>query len=150
VVLLNAASLARLQKEWRSPVYAFFDPSVEISYTGIDNRRSHDFICAAPNCKGKGKNPRLVRRYLDTKDKSSTSSLRAHAINCWGKEIITQSAEAKDIASARKALAKAEMRDGSLTAIFERIGNGKKTYSYRQHTQEESRFVIPLPFCTVY
>ena len=62
---------ACLQKDWRSPIYVFFRPEVKISY--VDGRCVHDFTCAAKQCKGKGKNSRLVRRYLDTGDKKSTS-----------------------------------------------------------------------------
>ncbi len=68
---------AHLQKDWWSPIYAFFQPEVEINYVG--GCRVHDFSCGAKHCKGKGKNPRLVRRYLDTGDKKSTSGLRRHA-----------------------------------------------------------------------
>jgi hypothetical protein len=108
----------------------------------VEGRRTHDFTCAATNCKGRGKDPRLVRRYLDTKDKASTGSLRAHATRCWGKEIVQSASAAKDIASARQALGKAEMRDGSLTAVFERSGKGKITYSHVSHTRDETRAEI--------
>ena len=130
-------SLARLQKDWRSPIYAFFRPEVEISY--VDGRRVHDFTCAAKHCKEKGKNPRLVHRYLDTGDKKSTSSLHRHATICWGDEVVRDAAAAKDIASARDALKGAVQRDGSITAVFERTGKGKVTYSYRQHMKTETR-----------
>lgn len=49
---------------------------------------------------------------------------------------------AKDITSARQALGKAEMRDGSLTAVFERTGKGKVSYSHVSHTREETRAEI--------
>lgn len=128
---------ARLQKDWRSPIYAFFRPEVEINYVG--GRRVHDFSCGAKHCKGKGKNPRLVHRYLDTGDKKSTSGLRRHASICWGEEIVKEAAEAKDIASARDALKGGLQRDGSITAVFERTGKGKVTYAYRPHTKTETR-----------
>ena len=105
----------------------------------MDGRRVHDFSCAAKQCKGKGKNPWLVRRYLDTRDRKSTSGLRRHANICWGEEIVKGAAEAKDIASAQDTLKGAVQRDGSITAIFERTGKGKVTYSYRQHTKTETR-----------
>jgi len=110
---------------------------VEISY--VDGRRVHDFTCAAKQCKGKGKNPRLVWRYLDTSDKKSTSGLRRHAVICWREEIVKEASAAMDIASARDALKGAVQRDGSITAVFERTGKGKVTYSYRQHTKAETR-----------
>jgi hypothetical protein len=110
---------------------------VAISY--VDGRRSHVFTCSAQNCKGKGKNPRQVRRYLDTKDKSSTKALCNHAIHCWGNEVVERSVEAKDIPSARAALKMAEMRDGSIMAVFNRTGKAKISYSHRQHTEAETR-----------
>ena len=48
-------------------------------------------------------------------------------------------AAAKDIASARDALKGAVQKDGSITAIFERTGKGKVTYSYCQHSKTETR-----------
>jgi hypothetical protein len=127
----------RLQKTWRSHIYAFFRPEVDISY--VDGRRTHDFTCAAKNCKGKGKNPRLVRRYLDTSDKASTSGLRNHADKCWGADTVKEAAKAADVDAARKALAGAEMRNGSITLEFERTGKGKLTFSHRQHTKKQTR-----------
>jgi hypothetical protein len=127
----------RLQKEWRSKVYAFFRPDVKITY--VDDRRCHEFTCNAKNCKGRGKNPRIVRHFLDTKDKASTKTLCVHAINCWGQENVDNSENAGNIESARAALAGAELRDGSITAVFERTGKGKVSYSHWNHTEEEAR-----------
>jgi hypothetical protein len=134
---LTLPHLARLQKDWRSKVYAFFQSKIDIVH--VDGRKCHEFTCNAKNCKGKGQNPRVVRRYLDTKDKTSTKTLRAHAIKCWGSEIVEKSEDAKNIASAREALKGAELRDGSITAVFERTGKGKVMYSHRAHTAEETR-----------
>ena len=133
----------RLQKEWRSKVYAFFRPDIKTTY--IDNRKCHEFTCNAKNCKGKGKNPRVVRRFLDTKDKASTKTLRVHAISCWGRENVDNSDNASNIESAREALKGAELRDGSITAVFERTGKGKISYSHRNHTDEKTRY----KFCLV-
>jgi len=123
-------------------IYAFFRPDVEISY--VEGRHVHDFTCAAKQCKGKGKSPRLVRYYLDTGDKKSTSGLRRHAVICWGEEIVKEAAAAKDIVSARDALKGAVQRDGSITAVFERTKKGKLTYSYRQHMKAETRWFISI------
>ena len=82
----------------------------------------------------------MVRRYLDTGDKKSTSGLRRHAKVCWGDEVVERASEAGDIKSARRALDGAKLRrDGSITAVFERNGKGKLTYSHRQHTTAETR-----------
>ncbi len=43
------------------------------------------------------------------------------------------------IDAAREVLAKSKLQDGSITAEFERIGKGKVTYSYCQHTKTEAR-----------
>jgi uncharacterized DUF497 family protein len=131
---------SRLQKDWQSPIYAFFSPDVAISY--VDGRRVHDFTCVTAHCKGKGKNSQLVRHYLDTDDKKSTSGLRRHAIICWGEEVVKEAAAATDIASARAMLKGAVQRNRSITAIFERLGKEKITYSYRQHTKAETQWVI--------
>lgn len=130
--------LERLQKEWRSPIYAFFHPNPEITY--IDNRRAHDFTCNAKDCKGWGKNPCLVRRYLDTRDSKSTGGLRRHAKICWGEENLERADAAKNIEEARKILKNTKLIDGKITAVFERTGQGKVTYSNRQHTRSETRY----------
>lgn len=139
---LILSNLARLEKEWRSPIYAFFRPKADITY--VDGRRAHDFTCSAKHCKGRGQNPRLVRRYLDKTDSKSTSGLRRHAKICWGEEIIERAAESKNIEEARKALKEAKLVDGSITAVFERTGKGKVTYSARQHTRSETRYGSPF------
>lgn len=119
-------------------MYVFFRSSVNVVY--VNGRKCHEFTCDAKHCKGKGQsNPRVVRHYLDTKDKASTKSLRSHAIKCWGSEIVEKSEDAKNISAAREALKGAELRDGSITAVFERMGKGKVTYSHKTHTEAETR-----------
>jgi hypothetical protein len=103
----------------------------------VKDRRVHVFECAAGKCRGK--NGRDVRRYLDTSDAKSTSSLRRHAKNCWGEEAVEAADNTQDLEGAREVLGKTKLRDGSITAEFERIGKGKITYSHRQHTSTESR-----------
>ena len=44
-----------------------------------------------------------------------------------------------DLDGARVVLAKTKLRDGSITAEFERIGKGKVTFSHHQHTSTEAR-----------
>ena len=95
------------------------------------------FECAAGKCRGK--NGRDVRRFLDTGDAKSTSGLRRHAKNCWGNEAVEAADGTQDLDSARIVLAKTKLRDGSITAEFERIGKGKVTFSHRQHTSTEAR-----------
>jgi hypothetical protein len=77
----------------------------------------------------------MVCHYHDTGDKSSTSGLRRHAVVCWGEEIVKEACATKDIKMAKGA----KLKNGSITAVFERIDKGKVTYSHRQHTKAETR-----------
>ncbi|KAF8121861.1 hypothetical protein EV363DRAFT_1146113, partial [Boletus edulis] len=119
-----------LQKEWTSPVYAFFDPIPAIRE--INGRRVHEFTCSARGCKVK------VRRYLDTLDARSTSNMRKHVKGCWGTDALEAADSAKDMDEARTKIAGSILRDGSITAAFERKGKGKISYSHRQHTRFQS------------
>jgi len=120
--------LQRLRKEWTSPIYAFFKSSPAIRYIG--SRRVHVFECLAENCKGKGKNPRYVNRYLDKADARSTSNLRKHVKNCWGTDILEAADKIRDLDSIRAVVGKTGLRskDGSLATAFEGMGKGKLTY----------------------
>jgi hypothetical protein len=125
----------RLSKDWTSPIYVFFRKEPRVEY--IKGRRVHVFECAAGRCRGK--NGRDVRRFLDTGDAKSTSGLRRHAKNCWGDDAVVAADGTQDLEGARLVLAKTKLRDGSITAQFERIGKEKITYSHRQHTNSEAR-----------
>ncbi|KAF8132937.1 hypothetical protein EV363DRAFT_1295730 [Boletus edulis] len=122
--------LACLQKEWTSPVYAFFDPIPAIRK--INGHHVHEFTCSACGCKVK------VRRYLDTLDARSTSNMRKHVKGCWGTE---------DVDEARMKIAGSILHDGSITAAFERKGKGKISYSHHQHTCVETRAEIVRWVC---
>jgi hypothetical protein len=69
----------------------------------------------------------------------STSGLRRHAKHCWGDEAVTAADNTQDLESAQVVLGKTKLRDGSITAEFQRVGKGKVTYSHRQHTSTEAR-----------
>ena len=132
----------RMAKDWTSPIYGFFQarPVIEV----VAGRRCHEFQCAAPLCKGKGAQARIVRRYLDKADRNSTSNMHKHAKNCWGEEIVSQALETKGsltIDEVRKSLAGAKVQNGSIVAAFERKGKGVVTFSTRQHTYEETRLI---------
>jgi hypothetical protein len=90
---------------------------------------------------GKGQSARLVNRFLDTKDAASTGNLRKHAKICWGSETLNAAATT-NLDMARDAVEKNKLKDGSLTKVFGRIGNGrgKITYSHRQHTKTEAKY----------
>jgi hypothetical protein len=129
----------RLSKEWNAPIYAFFKPMPVVEY--IEERRAHVFECGAKNCKGRGRFGRFVRRYLDTTDAKSTGNLRRHAKGCWGGETVEAAGETRDVHAARDVIAKSKPRDGSITEAFERIAKDRITYSHRQLTKAESRYV---------
>ena len=115
----------------------FFQAKIAINE--VEERRVHDFTCNALNCKGKGSDGRRVRRYLDTGDSKLTSSLRRHAIKCWRADIVSQADKVNNIGIARDAVKGAVLKDGSITAAFERTGKGKIVYSHRPHTNAETR-----------
>lgn len=129
-----------MAKDWTSPIYGFFEsrPAIEV----VDGRRCHEFKCAATFCKGKGMNPRIVRRYLDKADRGSTSNMHKHAKGCWGGEIVSRALETKKdltINEVRESLAKAKLQDGTITALFQRQGKGNVSFSMKQHTYTETR-----------
>jgi hypothetical protein len=124
----------RLSKKWNSTIYAFFEPRHTIHEE--DGRRYVKFTCGAPHCKA---TTRIVKRFLDTKDSSSTSNLRKHAAGCWGKELLEEAEAATTVEAAREGLAKAEMKDGQITAVFERQGKGPVTFSTMPLTYKETR-----------
>jgi len=129
----------RLGKDWISPIYVFFNRVPRIEH--IDGRRVHVFVCAASHCKGR--NGRDVRRFLDTGDAKSTSGLRRHAKMCWGDEAVCAADETKDLEGAREVLKKSGVkRNGSITSAFARIYKDKVTYSHRQYTYTETRYVV--------
>jgi hypothetical protein len=122
-----------------SPIYAFFELTPSI--VTVDGWRVHEFRCSASNCKGHGKSTRMVRHYLDTTDRNSTGNLHKHAWLCWGEEAIC-GVDDCDLKSAREGVARVKnQKDGSLTTAFDWKGQGKVTYSHRQHSKAKTRFV---------
>ena len=129
----------RLQKEWTSPIYAFFEPTPCIIET--DGRRAHDFKCTRRGCKS------TIQRYLDKKDATSTSNLRKHSKKCWGTELVVAADDAKSADEVRKKIVGGTLWDGTITASFEqKVSQGKVTYSHRQHTRAETRYVVHRNF----
>ncbi|KAG1808914.1 uncharacterized protein BJ212DRAFT_1484769 [Suillus subaureus] len=74
----------KLKKNWRSPVYAFFDID-RVAVQNVDGRNCHFFPCAAQKCKTRIGG---VRRFQDSKDKASTANLKNHAIGCFGNKAV--------------------------------------------------------------
>ncbi|KAI0245691.1 hypothetical protein BJV78DRAFT_1158441, partial [Lactifluus subvellereus] len=64
--------------------------SISSSQHSLQRRPYHYFICAAPKCKTGG-----VRRFQDSKDKSSTGNLRYHATCCFSEDAVLDAAATK-------------------------------------------------------
>ncbi|KAI0752330.1 hypothetical protein C8Q80DRAFT_1078259, partial [Daedaleopsis nitida] len=123
----------KLMSCWSSYIYAFYEPVPEIEYK--DGRHAHLFKCLGRGCKVR------IRRFLDTRDASSTSSLQNHVESCWGTEAVKAAKEAASLKEARDKIVGGLLRTGSITTFFERK-QGKVTYSHRQHTKIETRTEI--------
>jgi hypothetical protein len=123
-----------LKKDWNAPIYSFFHPVPAVDYD--KGRRFHEFACAAKGCRKK------IRRYLDKGDAKSTSNLRKHAKQCWGEETVEAADRMKDASEARQSGITSGHPNGSITAMFERDGKGKVSFSHRQHTKMQTKFVI--------
>src|SRR6267154_1298393 len=107
----------------------------------INSHLIHIFKCMASYYKGK--NGHDVCRFLDTGDAKLTSGLHRHVRMCWGDEAINAAAKTKDLDGACTALAKSGLkRNGSITATFEHICKEVVSYSHRQHTYTEMRYVV--------
>ncbi|KAF8314397.1 hypothetical protein F5887DRAFT_894985, partial [Amanita rubescens] len=120
----------RLQKEWCSPIYAFFQPNPKI--VEINDRRAHEFKCSGRGCKA------TVRRFLDKRDAYSTGNMRKHVKSCWGADVLAAADSARDLEEVRTKIVKDVLQNGSITAAFER--KNIVTYSHRQHTKVEIRY----------
>jgi hypothetical protein len=100
------------------------------------------FQCAAKACKHKS---RGVRRFLDKGDAKSTGNMRKHAKKCWGDDVVASADKASSANEVRQTTIKGFLDPQSITAAFERKGKGKVTYSHKQHTKTESRYVHEAP-----
>jgi len=76
----------------------------------------------------------------NTGDISSTSNLCRQAIRCWGDEAVAAADKTTNARIAREALSNKEP-NRSITAAFEGVGKGRVTYSHRQHTKAEARYI---------
>ncbi|KIJ16143.1 hypothetical protein PAXINDRAFT_75985, partial [Paxillus involutus ATCC 200175] len=119
----------KMLKDCNSPVYAFFEPTPTIEDVG--GWRLHIFKCCARGCKA------TVRRYLDTTDAQSTGNMQKHAKKCWGGEVLKAADSAKSATEVRENIVGSILCTGSIMWAFERKGQGKVTYSHRQHTRAE-------------
>jgi hypothetical protein len=85
---------------------------------------------------------RSVQRYLDTGDAKSTGNFRKHVKKCWGNEVVASADKAKTAKEVRATTGKGSLDPQSITAVFERTGKGKVTYSNQQYTKTESKAKI--------
>ena len=118
--------LEGLKRTWRSPIYTFFKVD-KASVQYHDSRLTHFFPCAARKCKTTLGG---VRRFQDSKDRSSTANLRHHALKCFGEDAVKGFAGNTTGQSA------------SIFALFARKGQQPVQYSHRSHTNPEVRYVI--------
>lgn len=83
---------------------------------------------------------------VHTKDKSSTGNLIKHVKACrgWGEEIWAAATACGTAKEARETVTKPGIKmSGSILASFARKGKGKVTYSHRNHTKTETKYVPP-------
>lgn len=100
----------------------------------------HVFKCIAESCRGKGRDRRLINRYLNTKDAKSTGNLHKHEKLCWSEATIIVADDAtKSLDTAQDVLKKLGVGNTKLMAMFERCMGGKVTYLHTQHTKTETK-----------
>ena len=66
-----------------------------------------------------------AQHYLDTKDAVLTSNLQKHAKACWGEAVVKTVDTALDAEEVCKKIVPNVLKDGSITAAFERKSWGK-------------------------
>lgn len=111
-------------------MYAFFKLDPQMEY--IDGRWAHTFQCANTSCK------HTVRRYLSSKDRSSTSNLRKHTRKCWGVEALDTMDHMTTVSRAKDSVEKYR-RTQNLKVVFGAASKKTFCYSTVQHTPTETR-----------
>ncbi|KAE9399593.1 hypothetical protein BT96DRAFT_820371 [Gymnopus androsaceus JB14] len=117
--------LERARTCWNSPIYGFFSEDIVIGYDA-KNGKYHYFKCNTTHCKGKGG----VRCYQKMDDRSSTSNLKKHAMNCFGQDAVDAATIGAN-SSTRP--------DGSIFAAFGRQGARPVTVTHKAHSNAEIR-----------
>ena len=128
-----------MMEDWTASIYGLFEPRPEIEY--VNGRRCHTFKCSRKGCKQR------IRRYLDTSDAVSTGNMRRHAKSCWGVEVVEQADALGNGEDAREAFVKKTMRDGDIKVLLERKRGSVVSYSHRQFTRDETRYVTVNSHC---
>jgi hypothetical protein len=119
----------RLMKEWKSPVYAFYEPVPRIS--SIGGRRCHEFHCVAHRCNY------ISRRFRDTLSKASTGNLILHVKSCWGEEAWNAARKCQNATDAREEVTKPLLKSGLVGIRKKR----KVPHFHRVPTKAETRCV---------
>ena len=78
---------------------------------------------------------------MDKKDSNLTGNLQKHAKQCWGAETLAAADQTKNALEAHASVINLVSKNGSITAIFERLGKAKVTYLHQQHTKTKAKFV---------
>ncbi|KAJ7851688.1 hypothetical protein B0H14DRAFT_2355194 [Mycena olivaceomarginata] len=127
---------ACMAKSFNKPIYACFQPA-EVKY---DGRGCHylNFPCNGKGCWNK------IKHYLNMQDKLSTSALQKHVKKCWGPDVLDSLDEAADVGVALEKICKPYKLNGTITAVFEHIGQEKVTYSHQQLTWMQTKAEIVL------
>ncbi len=71
--------------------------------------------------------------------------MRKHVVKCWGKEALVAADTLQNVSNARESVA-TFARSGSIAAAFKAQSSQLATYSIRQHTKSELRYVT---FCFI-
>ena len=96
----------------------------EVVFQEHNGRPCHFFACTAPRCKIHAGG---VRRFQDSKDKSSTANLKHHALCCFG----------VDAVNAAMTGMKPTNHGGGILAHFARKGKQPVKYAAQVHTNTE-------------
>ena len=81
-----------------------------------------------------------MRHYLNKKDAGSTGNLRKHAKACWGSAAVDAADNAASVDEVHKAIIPNILKDGSIAVAY-KLKKGMTTYSHRQHTREQTKYV---------
>ncbi|KAF8239967.1 hypothetical protein L208DRAFT_1062766, partial [Tricholoma matsutake] len=115
----------RLSKGWHLAMYGFFKPEVTVGYAG--KWKYHFFHCAAKKCQGL-KGVHGVQRFQDSKDRTATSNLKSHAVNCFGQDAINAAFNSTQPKTCNT----------SIFAAFTHQGQRLVKISHHTHTKAES------------
>lgn len=72
------------------------------------------------------------------------SNLRCHVKICWGEKTVAVASSRHDASSAWAVLKKHILKDGSITAAFERVRKEKVAFSNQQHNKAKLQWVLSL------